>query len=150
YWHYAERKGYAGTAIFSKYPAINVAYGIPGSDLDKDGRVLALEFENFYFITCYTPNARRDLSRLDFRMEWDAAFHAYLQALDKKKSIILCGDLNVAHEMIDIRYAKANKGNSGFTREERNNFSALLASGFIDTFRYLYPNKTDCYSWWSY
>lgn len=150
YWHYAERKGYAGTAIFSKKPALQVTYGLNDGEMDTEGRVITLEFDRFFFVTCYTPNARRDLSRLDYRLDWDKRFINYMNELDTKKPVILCGDLNVAHEMIDIRNAKANIGNSGFTDEERANLSTLLANGFIDTFRYFYPEAEEVYTWWSY
>ena len=150
YWHYAERKGYAGTAIFSKKPALHVTYGLNDGEMDTEGRVITLEFNRFFFVTCYTPNARRDLSRLDYRLDWDKRFINYMNELDTKKPVILCGDLNVAHKMIDIRNAKANIGNSGFTDEERASLSTLLANGFIDTFRYFYPEAEEKYTWWSY
>lgn len=150
YWHYAVRKGYAGTAIFSKKAANHVFYGLGDDKADTEGRVITLEFDDYYFVTCYTPNARRDLSRLDYRLEWDERFIHYINKLETKKPVILCGDLNVAHEMIDIKNAKANKGNSGFTLEERANLSRLLDNGFIDTFRFFHPDREGMYSWWSY
>lgn len=150
YWHYAQRKGYAGTAIFSKEKAINVTYGLNDGVDDTEGRVITLEFADYFFVTCYTPNARRDLSRLDYRLHWDERFIQYMIHLDEQKPVILCGDLNVAHEMIDIRNAKANIGNSGFTNEERANMTRLLDAGFIDTFRYFHPDRADKFTWWSY
>ena len=150
YWNSAEKKGYSGTAIFCKKQPQSVYYGIGIPEHDKEGRVITLEFENFYMVNCYTPNAQRELTRLDYRMDWEDAFRKYLVQLDRKKPIILCGDLNVAHKEIDLKNPKNNKGNAGFTDEERGKMTTLLANGFVDTFRYLYPDKIDCYSWWSY
>ena len=150
YWNSAEKKGYSGTAIFCKKKPQSVYYGIGIPEHDKEGRVITLEFENFYMVNCYTPNAQRELTRLDYRMAWEDAFREYLVQLDRKKPIILCGDLNVAHKEIDLKNPKSNKGNAGFTDEEREKMTTLLAHGFVDTFRYLYPDKIDCYSWWSY
>ena len=150
YFNYAEKKGYSGTAIFTKIKPINVVYGIGIEEHDKEGRVITLEFDKFYLVNCYTPNAKRELERLDYRMIWEDAFRKYLLDLDKQKPVILCGDLNVAHEEIDLKNPKSNRGNAGFTDEERSKMTELLNSGFTDTFRYLYPNKTECYTWWSY
>ena len=150
YWNSAEKKGYSGTAIFCKKQPQSVFYGIGIPEHDKEGRVITLEFENFYMVNCYTPNAQRELTRLGYRMDWEDAFREYLVQLDRKKPIILCGDLNVAHKEIDLKNPKNNKGNAGFTDEERRKMTTLLANGFVDTFRYLYPDKIDCYSWWSY
>jgi exodeoxyribonuclease-3 len=150
YWNYAEKKGYSGTAIFAKSPALSVSYGIGVPEHDTEGRVITLEYENFYLVTCYTPNAQRELTRLDYRMIWEDAFLAYLKALDEKKPVILCGDLNVAHQSIDLKNPSSNRHNAGFTDEERNAFTRLLENGFVDTFRHLYPDVTGAYSWWSY
>ena len=150
YWNYAEKKGYSGTAIFAKHPALTVTTGIGVPEHDTEGRVITLEYENFYLVTCYTPNAQRELTRLDYRMEWEAAFLDYLKDLDSRKPVILCGDLNVAHQPIDLKNPGANKRNAGFTDEERSAFTRLLENGFTDSFRYLYPEKTGAYSWWSY
>ncbi|MNB65966.1 Exodeoxyribonuclease [compost metagenome] len=149
YWNYAEKKGYSGTAVFTKTEPLSVTRGLDGED-DTEGRVLTLEYENFYLINVYTPNARRDLSRLAYRMEWEDRFREYLKKLDRDKPVVVCGDLNVAHREIDLKNAKANMGNSGFTNEERGKMTELLEAGFLDTFRYLYPDKSDMYSWWSY
>ncbi len=149
YWNYAEKKGYSGTAVFTRVPPLSVRYGLE-EDSEPEGRVITLEFEDYFLVNVYTPNARRDLSRLDFRIEWEDRFRAYLLELDAKKPVVVCGDLNVAHEEIDIKNAKANRGNSGFTDEERGKMTALLQSGFIDSFRHLYPDRGDVYSWWSY
>lgn len=146
----AERKGYSGTAIFSKLKPISVTKGIGIEEHDNEGRVITLEFDKFYLVNCYTPNAQRELTRLDYRMKWEENFKNYLVKLDNQKPVILCGDLNVAHNEIDLKNPKTNKGNAGFTDEEREKFTLLLNSGFVDSFRYLYPDKTDCYSWWSY
>ena len=146
----AERKGYSGTAIFSKLKPISVTKGIGIKEHDNEGRVITLEFDKFYLVNCYTPNAQRELTRLDYRMKWEEDFKNYLVKLDNQKPVILCGDLNVAHNEIDLKNPKTNKGNAGFTDEEREKFTLLLNSGFVDSFRYLYPDKTDCYSWWSY
>ena len=146
----AERKGYSGTAIFSKLKPISVTKGIGIEEHDNEGRVITLEFDKFYLVNCYTPNAQRELTRLDYRMKWEEDFKNYLVKLDNQKPVILCGDLNVAHNEIDLKNPKTNKGNAGFTDEEREKFTLLLNSGFVDSFRYLYPDKTDCYYWWSY
>jgi exodeoxyribonuclease-3 len=146
----AERKGYSGTAIFTKIEPINVYYGIKIDKHDTEGRVITLEFEKFYLVNCYTPNSQRELTRLDYRVEWEDDFREYLKNLDNQKPVILCGDLNVAHNEIDLKNPKTNRGNAGFTDEEREKFTELLNNGFVDSFRYLYPDKTDCYSWWSY
>jgi len=150
YWNYAERKGYSGTAVFTRLIPLNAAFGIGTPEHDDEGRVITLEFENYYFITVYTPNAQEGLARIDHRMRWEDAFRDYLQALDKKKPVIFCGDLNVAHNEIDLRHPKANRGNAGFSDEERGKFGELLAAGFTDTFRHFYPALESAYSWWSY
>lgn len=150
YWNYAEKKGYSGTAVFTKNTPLNVSYGIGQPEHDNEGRVITLEFEDFYLVNCYTPNSQNELARLDYRMVWEDAFLSYLKELDKKKPLILCGDLNVAHNEIDLKNPKTNKKNAGFTNEERGKMSTLLNSGFIDTFRYFYPDKEGIYSWWSY
>ena len=150
YWNYAEKKGYSGVAVFTKKEPVSVTYGI-GVDLhDKEGRVITLEFENFYHVTVYTPNSQAENARLDYRMEWDDAFRAYVKALDQKKPVILCGDLNVAHNEIDLKNPKTNRRSAGFTDEERGKFTELLAEGFVDTFRHFYPHQEGIYSWWSY
>ena len=149
YWNSAERKGYSGTAIFTKKQPVNVTYGIGIEEHDKEGRIITLEFENFYLVTNYTPNAKRELERLDYRMVWADEIRKYLLELNKKKPVIMCGDLNVAHEEIDLKNPKTNKGNAGFTNEEREKMTELLNAGFIDSYRYLYPEKIE-YSWWSY
>ena len=146
----AVRKGYSGTAVFSKIKPISVSYGIGIEEFDNEGRVITLEYDKFYLVNCYTPNSQRELTRLEYRMQWEDNFRTYLKNLDDIKPVILCGDLNVAHEEIDLKNPKTNRGNAGFTDEEREKFSKLLESGFIDSFRYLYPEKTDCYSWWFY
>lgn len=150
YWNSAERKGYSGTAIFTKKKPINVSYGIGIEEHDKEGRIITLEFENFYFVDCYTPNSKIELERLEYRMIWEDEIRRYLQNLDKIKPVIYCGDLNVAHKEIDLKNPKTNRRNAGFTDEERNKMTNLLDAGFTDTFRYLYPEKENCYSWWSY
>ena len=150
YWNSAEKKGYSGTAIFSKKEPLNVTYGIGIEEHDKEGRVITLEFDNFFMVDCYTPNAKRGLERLDYRVIWEDEFRKYLLKLNETKPVILCGDLNVAHEEIDLKNPKTNRGNAGFTDEEREKMTELLNAGFTDTFRYLYPDKEDCYSWWSY
>ena len=150
YWNYAEKKGYSGTAIFTKQKPINVTYGIGIEEHDHEGRVITLEFEDYYFITCYTPNSQNELKRLDYRMTWEDDFRNYLCQLNKKKGVILCGDLNVAHEEIDIKNPKTNRRNAGFIDEERNKMTELLDAGFVDSFRHFYPDQTDIYSWWSY
>ena len=149
YWNSAERKGYSGTAIFTKKQPVNVTYGIGIEEHDKEGRIITLEFENFYLVTNYTPNAKRELERLDYRKVWEDEIRNYLLKLDKEKPVIYCGDLNVAHEEIDLKNPKTNKGNAGFTNEEREKMTELLNAGFIDSYRYLYPEKIE-YSWWSY
>lgn len=150
YWNYAEKKGYSGTAVFTKEEPLSVAYGIGIEKHDKEGRVITLEFDSFYFVCVYTPNSQNELKRLDYRMEWEDAFKDYLVALKDKKSVIICGDLNVAAEEIDLKNPKTNRHNAGFTDEEREKFRALKSAGFTDTFRYFYPDMTDIYSWWSY
>ncbi|MGN1418904.1 MAG: exodeoxyribonuclease III [Acutalibacteraceae bacterium] len=150
YWNYAERKGYSGTAIFTKEKPLSVFCGMDIPCHDTEGRLITLEFENYYFITCYTPNAQDGLKRLDYRMQWEDDFREYLKSLDNNKPVIFCGDLNVAHEEIDLKNPKTNRGNPGFSDEEREKFSVLLNSGFVDSFRYLYPDLKDAYSWWSY
>ena len=146
----AIKKGYSGTAIFTRNEPISVNYGIGIDEHDSEGRVITLEFENFYLVNCYTPNSKRELERLDYRMKWEDDFRIYLMNLDKIKPVILCGDLNVAHQEIDLKNPKTNHRNAGFTDEERDKMTALLNSGFVDSFRYLYPDKIDEYSWWSY
>lgn len=150
YWNYAEKKGYSGTAIFTKREPLNVQYGIGCEKHDMEGRVISLEFDTFYMVTVYTPNAQNELTRLDYRMEWEDDFRKYLKKLEKNKPVIVCGDMNVAHKEIDLKNPKTNRKNAGFTDEEREKFSKLLDSGFVDTFRYLYPDKENIYSWWSY
>ncbi|MBR1763332.1 MAG: exodeoxyribonuclease III [Eubacterium sp.] len=150
YWNYAEKKGYSGTAIFTKKEPISVTYGMGIEEHDKEGRVITLEFEDFYFITVYVPNSKRELLRLDYRMVWEDDFLAYIKALDEKKPVIYCGDLNVAHKEIDLKNPKTNHFNAGFTDQEREKMSNVLNSGFTDTFRFFYPDKESIYSWWSY
>lgn len=150
FWYCAEKKGYSGTAIFAKHTPISVAYGVGVEELDHEGRLITLEYPNFFLLTCYTPNAQDGLKRLDHRMRWEDAFRAYLQSLDAKKPVIVCGDLNVAHQEIDLKNPKSNRGNAGFSDEERGKFTELLAAGFTDTFRALHPDATGIYSWWSY
>lgn len=150
YYNYAEKKGYSGTAIFTKIKPLSVSYGIGIEEHDKEGRVITLEFEDFYVVTCYTPNSKRGLLRLEYRQIWEDAFREYLLNLNKSKPVIICGDLNVAHKEIDLANPSSNHKNAGFTDEERNKFSELLDSGFIDTYRYFYPEIPDMYSWWSY
>ena len=150
YWNYANRRGYSGTAVFTKKEPLSVTKGIGIEEHDKEGRVITLEFEDFYFVTVYTPNSQRELARLDYRMTWEDAFRGYLMGLDEKKGVIVTGDMNVAHKEIDLKNPKTNRRNAGFTDEERNQFTNLLEAGFIDSFRYFYPDKTDAYSWWSY
>ncbi|WP_010269131.1 exodeoxyribonuclease III [Paenibacillus senegalensis] len=149
YWNYALKKGYSGTAVFSKIEPISVRYGLE-EDEEAEGRILTLEFASFYLVNVYTPNAKRDLSRLPYRLEWEDRFRKYIVQLDEKKPVIICGDLNVAHQEIDIKNAKSNVGNSGFTHEERGKFNELLGAGFLDSFRELYPDRTDAYTWWSF
>ena len=150
YWCYAEKKGYSGTAIFTKHSPVSVHYGIDVPELDTEGRVITLEYPEFYLVTCYTPNAQRELARIDHRMRWEGAFRGYLQGLDEKKPVIMCGDLNVAHNEIDLKNPKSNRGNAGFSDEERGEFGKLLDAGFTDSFRYLYPDLEGAYTWWSY
>lgn len=150
YWNYAEKKGYSGTAIFTKKEPISVTYGMGIEEHDKEGRLITLEFDDFYFITVYVPNSKRELLRLDYRMEWEDAFRDYINRLNEKKPVVFCGDLNVAHCEIDLKNPKTNHNNAGFTEQERNKFTQLLDSGYTDTFRYFYPDATGIYSWWSY
>ena len=150
YWNYAEKKGYSGTAIFTKHKPLNVSYGIGIDEHDHEGRVITLEMEDFYLVTVYTPNSQDGLKRLDYRMQWEDDFLAYIKGLDAKKPVIFCGDLNVAHQEIDLKNPKTNRKNAGFTDEERAKFSTLLANGFTDSFRFFYPDMEHIYSWWSY
>lgn len=150
YWNYAEKKGYSGTAIFTKKEPLSVTNGIGIDEHNTEGRVITLEFEDFFFVTCYTPNSQNELKRLDYRMKWEDDFREYLLRLNKKKPVILCGDLNVAHNEIDLKNPKTNRKNAGFSDEEREKMTTLLNSGFTDSFRYLYPDKEGIYSWWSY
>ncbi|MDE7178998.1 MAG: exodeoxyribonuclease III [Lachnospiraceae bacterium] len=150
YWNYAEKKGYSGTAIFTKEEPLSAAYGIGMEEHDHEGRVITLEYADYYFITVYTPNSKDGLARLPYRMEWEADFLAYLKKLEEKKPVIFCGDLNVAHKEIDLKNPKSNHKNPGFTDEERGRFTALMEAGFIDTFRHFYPDLENVYSWWSY
>ena len=150
FWNSAEKKGYSGTAIFAKAAPLSVTYGVGVPELDTEGRLITLEYENFYLITCYTPNAQRELARIDHRMTWDDAFRAHLKKLDEQKPVIVCGDLNVAHQEIDLKNPKTNRNNAGFSDQERNSFTETLALGFTDTFRHLNPDATGAYTWWSY
>lgn len=150
YWNYAEKKGYSGTAVFTKKKPLEVVYGIGIDEHDHEGRVITLEYEDFYLVTVYTPNSQSELARLPYRMQWEDAFRDYLKELDAHKPVIVTGDMNVAHEEIDLKNPKTNKKNAGFTQEERDKFSELLDAGFVDSFRYFYPDKTGAYSWWSY
>ena len=150
YWNYAQKKGYSGTAVFSKKQPLSVTYGIGIEEHDKEGRVITLEFESFYYVTAYTPNSQPKQARLAYRMQWEDAMLAYLKELDSKKPIIYCGDLNVAHKEIDLKNPKTNRKNPGFTDEEREKMTTLLQNGFVDTFRYFYPTAKDAYTWWSY
>ena len=150
YWNYAEKKGYSGTAIFTRHEPISVSYGLNIPEHDTEGRVITLEYGNFYLVTCYTPNSQNELARLSYRVQWEDAFRSYLIELDQKKPVILCGDLNVAHEEIDLKNPKTNHKNAGFSDEERNKMTELLDAGFTDTFRYFYPDAENIYSWWSY
>ena len=150
YLNSAIKKGYSGTAIFTKIKPLSVSYGIGIEEHDQEGRVITLEFDNFYMVNCYTPNSKRELERLSYRQIWEDEFRKYLLRLDKKKPVVLCGDLNVAHKEIDLKNPKSNRGNAGFTDEEREKMTELLNAGFTDTYRYLYPDKTDSYTWWSY
>lgn len=150
YWNYAQKKGYSGTAIFAKKQPLSVTYGVGVEELDTEGRLITLEYPDFYLVTCYTPNAQQGLARIEHRLKWDDAFRTYLQQLDEKKPVIACGDLNVAHKEIDLKNPASNRGNAGFSDEERESFGKLLGAGFTDTFRYLNPDATGIYSWWSY
>ena len=150
YWNYAEKKGYSGVAAFTKKEPMNVTYGIGVEEHDHEGRVITMEFENFYHVTVYTPNSQAENARLDYRMDWDDAFRAYVKGLDEKKPVIICGDLNVAHNEIDLKNPKTNRRSAGFTDEERGKFTELLEAGFVDTFRHFYPDMKEIYSWWSY
>ncbi|MGM9626651.1 MAG: exodeoxyribonuclease III [Faecousia sp.] len=150
FWNYAQKKGYSGTAIFAKEAPLSVTYGLGVEELDTEGRLITLEYPDFYLVTCYTPNAQQGLARIDHRLQWDAAFREYLSALDQKKPVIACGDLNVAHQEIDLKNPASNRGNAGFSDEERESFGKLLEAGFTDTFRYRNPEATGIYSWWSY
>ena len=150
FWNYAQKKGYSGTAIFAKHPPLSIRYGVGTEELDTEGRLITLEYPDFFLVTCYTPNAQQGLARIDHRLKWDEAFRNYLCELDQKKPVIACGDLNVAHQEIDLKNPASNRGNAGFSDEERESFSKLISSGFTDTFRYLYPDATGMYSWWSY
>lgn len=150
YWNYAQKKGYSGTAVFTRHKPLSVTYGIGAEEHDKEGRVITLEYENFYLLTCYTPNSQNELARLPYRMEWEDAFLSYVDKLKESKSVIFCGDLNVAHQEIDLKNPKTNRKNAGFTAEEREKFSVMLSHGYIDTFRYFYPEQEQIYSWWSY
>ena len=150
YWCCAEKKGYSGTAIFAKHTPLSVTYGLGIPELDTEGRLITLEYPDFYLLTCYTPNAQRELARIDHRLKWEEAFRQYMASLDEKKPVILCGDLNVAHKEIDLKNPSSNRGSAGFSDEERAAFSALLDTGFTDSFRHLNPDATGCYTWWSY
>ena len=150
FWNYAEKKGYSGTAIFAKEVPLSVSYGVGVPELDTEGRLITLEYPDFYLVTCYTPNAQQGLARIAHRLKWDEAFRNHLAALDAKKPVIACGDLNVAHQEIDLKNPASNRGSAGFSDEERESFGKLLDAGFTDTFRYLYPDVTGAYSWWSY
>ena len=150
YWNYAEKKGYSGVAMFTKEKPVNVSYGLGIPEHDREGRVITLEFPDYYVLTCYTPNSQNELKRLDYRMEWEDAFFAYIKGLDQKKPLIYCGDLNVAHEEIDLKNPSTNRRNAGFTDEEREKMTRVLTNGFVDSFRYLHPEEKDAYSWWSY
>ena len=150
YWNYAEKKGYSGTAIFAKKEPLSVRYGIGVPELDTEGRVITLEYGDFFLVTCYTPNAQRELARIDHRMQWEESFLTFLKGLDAEKCVVVCGDLNVAHKEVDLKNPAANRGNAGFSDQERSAFSRLLDNGFTDSFRHLYPDATGRYSWWSY
>jgi exodeoxyribonuclease-3 len=150
YWNYAKKKGYSGTAVFSKKMPLQVHYGIRQEEFDQEGRVITLEFSDFFIITCYTPNSQNELARLSYRMDWEDAFLSYLEQLKKQKAVILCGDLNVAHQEIDLKNPKTNRRNAGFTDEEREKLTNLLSHGYIDTYRFFYPDQEHAYSWWSY
>lgn len=150
FWNYAQKKGYSGTAIFAKEAPLSVRYGVGNPELDTEGRLITLEYPNFYLVTCYTPNAQQGLARIDHRLKWDEAFRNYLVSLDQTKPIIVCGDLNVAHQEIDLKNPSSNRGSAGFSDEERESFGTLLSAGFTDSFRHLFPDVTGAYSWWSY
>ena len=150
YWNYAEKKGYSGTAMFTREEPLAVTYGMGKEEHDREGRVITAEFPEYYIVTCYTPNSQQELTRLAYRMEWEDAFREYLKGLEQKKPVIFCGDLNVAHEEIDLKNPKTNRKNAGFTDEEREKFTELLDAGFVDTYRYFYPDREQAYSWWSY
>lgn len=150
YWNYAIKKGYSGTAVFTKQEPVSVRYGLGIEEHDQEGRVITLEFEDFYFVTVYTPNSQNELKRLDYRMTWEDAFRAFLMQLDENKPVVVCGDMNVAHQEIDLKNPASNRRNAGFTDEERGKFSELLEAGMVDSFRYFYPDQTEIYSWWSY
>ncbi len=150
YWNYAEKKGYSGTAVFTKIEPLSVSYGLDIEEHDKEGRVITLEYDEFYLVNVYTPNSQRELARLDYRMKWEEDFRSFLKKLETKKPVILCGDLNVAHKEIDLKNPNTNRKNAGFTDEERGKMTLLLGSGFIDSFRHFYPDKEDAYTWWSY
>ena len=150
FWNYAVKKGYSGTAIFAKEEPLSVTYGVGVEELDTEGRLITLEYPDFYLVTCYTPNAQQGLARIDHRLKWDEVFRNYLSALDQKKPVIVCGDLNVAHNEIDLKNPASNRGNAGFSDEERESFGTLLDAGFTDSFRHLFPDLTGAYSWWSY
>ena len=150
YWNYAEKKGYSGTALFTRQEPLSVTYGIGIPDHDREGRVITAEFPDYYVVTCYTPNSQNELARLDYRMEWEDAWLGYLKGLEERKPVIFCGDLNVAHQEIDLKNPKTNRKNAGFTDQEREKFTRLLEAGFVDTYRYFYPDQEGVYSWWSY
>ena len=150
YWSYAEKKGYSGTAIFAKQEPLSVSYGVGVPELDTEGRLITLEYPTFFLVTCYTPNAQRELARIDHRLKWDQAFRSHLMGLDEKKSVVICGDLNVAHKEIDLKNPASNRGNAGFSDQERESFQKTLDCGFTDSFRHLYPDLPGAYSWWSY
>ncbi|WP_409288153.1 exodeoxyribonuclease III [Peribacillus sp. SCS-37] len=150
YWNYADKKGYSGTAVFTKMEPLSVQYGLSGKEREEEGRILTMEFGEFYLVNVYTPNSQRDLARLPYRLQWEEEILAHVQELDKYKPVILCGDLNVAHQEIDLKNARSNRGNSGFTAEERQKMSDFLESGFVDSFRYKYPDREGAYTWWSY
>ena len=150
YWNYAEKKGYSGTAIFTKHAPLSVHYGVGVPELDTEGRLITLEYEKFFLITCYTPNAQKELARIDHRLKWDDAFRGYIARLSEEKAVIVCGDLNVAHQEIDLKNPKSNRGSAGFSDEERESFTKTLNAGFTDSFRHLNPDATGCYTWWSY
>lgn len=150
YWNYADKKGYSGTAIYAKHHPVKVTYGIGIKEHDSEGRVITLEYDNYFLVTCYTPNSQSELKRIDYRLRWEKDFQAYIRSLDSAKPVILCGDLNVAHKDIDLKNPDSNRSSAGFSDEERSQFTAFLQSGFIDTFRYFYPDQEEIYSWWNY